>query len=1122
MNTRIVLKSLNENKNNKMNDGTSNNNNVNNNNININPQPNQNFYGMNQNKFIPNINEINQQNNMPMKMNTNQSNNNVNMNQNKVNTNINYNNNNLTNNLLNMNNKQNNINMAINNNINANFFNNNNNIIQNNFQNQINGNNFQNNNNKNMNNMMNNNMNFNGINNMNQSMNNIVNQGRNFKVNNNVKGNINNCNINNNMKGNICQGFNNNNMNQGFNNMNKGFNNNNFNINNNMNNINKGIINNMNNMNQGNNNKINIVNQGMNINNNNIMNNMVNGLNNFKMNNMVNNNINKGTNNMNQGMVNSMNKVINNNINMNHMNNNLNNINKANNNILQNQGNNNIIVNNNINQSIMNNINGNNNMIMNNKINNNIHQGLNNKNGNNINNNMNHGINIMNNCNIVQNVMNKNVNINNKNDNIDMFNKIMNSFQSDRKFIQQFNIINNNQNMINIINKKLQKRKNICEQDLLKQQEFDSFKNEIENIDKQLEEVFSLKELKKIQSEENLLNFFSEKEKECIEYVNDKFGGEPFLKDIMINGIKEIFDENPIIHPLTESVNLKINDIPLQELKSEKEFYSKLKIYFNDIKLPDFLLNGPLLNLKSILFYQKRTESTSTIDMKKKKGHINSKLLNSSLEDIKQNQNLFLEKINNKYELFYLFIIVNYLNLKKKFWNQFLILLSINETIIKQFIGNNFNYNQISKDFIEIQTESESPQEKRDILFQIVQGDINNDMKNVFNIIASFYYLLFYQFKSRANANELSNIGNTLINIILKNFVIFLDKKYKNVVDFGDNLYELFKELIVSDTLYLVHKNFYPERNAFYNFFDIDDILLKCPRVRNSYDALKKKYAADQTGFFEAIKLGDKRDFSTFEQYLKLIPCDEYVFTNTITIIIDGFTTEENNPMDNWKDFIDYFHRKSMFYFYKWPSDSLKNILSNGIKKLLTSCSMNFFSASYRAEVCGKILAYIIYSNEIFKNFQINLVGFSLGNNVIKYCIKELNELNNSMKNINYGNLFIDHLKENKKENYEINLKNVILIAAATHFKYEDKWAKYGQETIVDQFTNCYSNKDWVLCSLYKLCMLKNAIGSDELKLLYERKNFVNNFDFTRDNFGHLSYNMDILAKRISQKYSDI
>ena len=38
--------------------------------------------------------------------------------------------------------------------------------------------------------------------------------------------------------------------------------------------------------------------------------------------------------------------------------------------------------------------------------------------------------------------------------------------------------------------------KNICEQDLLKQQEFDSFKNEIENIDKQLEEVFSLKELK--------------------------------------------------------------------------------------------------------------------------------------------------------------------------------------------------------------------------------------------------------------------------------------------------------------------------------------------------------------------------------------------------------------------------------------------------------------------------------------------------------------------------------------------------------------------------------------------------------------------------------------------------
>ena len=120
--------------------------------------------------------------------------------------------------------------------------------------------------------------------------------------------------------------------------------------------------------------------------------------------------------------------------------------------------------------------------------------------------------------------------------------------------------------------------------------------------------------------------------------------------------------------------------------------------------------------------------------------------------------------------------------------------------------------------------------------------------------------------------------------------------------------------------------------------------------------------------------------------------------------------------------------------------------------------------------------------------------------------------LNKSGDNLYKGELEIDQYAElGEYELVQVYIGDAIG-NDRNYFKYEDKWAKYGQETIVDQFTNCYSNKDWVLCSLYKLCMLKNAIGSDELKLLYERKNFVNNFDFTRDNFGHLSYNMDILA----------
>ena len=53
----------------------------------------------------------------------------------------------------------------------------------------------------------------------------------------------------------------------------------------------------------------------------------------------------------------------------------------------------------------------------------------------------------------------------------------------------------------------------------------------------------------------------------------------------------------------------------------------------------------------------------------------------------------------------------------------------------------------------------------------------------------------------------------------------------------------------------------------------------------------------------------------------------------------------------------------------------------------------------------AKILADILISNKLFNNFQINLVGFSLGANVVKYCIKELNDFNGKKNNIKFKNV---------------------------------------------------------------------------------------------------------------------
>ena len=982
------------------------------------------------------------------------------MNQNKINQNFN-------NNMIGPQNNQQFKNMNLNNmSVNQNFAMFNNNINnQGNTKNNMNQN-FNNNNMNAMNNnmiLMNNNNNFNGNNNNNM---NLMNNNNNFNVN----------------KNNIM------NMNNNINNVN--------NIKNNINGINYNMNLNANLMNNNMNNQMN--NQNINSQMNNMRNNSVN--NNIQMNNMGNNNINNQNNNMNK--------------NINNMNNNVNNMNYNNTNNIMNNGMNNRNYNPN-NQTYNNTNNQQNNF---NNIQNNMNCNYNNnlnKNNNmmNIQNNVNNGQNMNNKMNIPQNNVNFNnsnligiqnnnfnpmTNMNNQKNNMGF--QFMQNFSGFKVDFSVFNNINQNNNKQNIINNNYN--------DIMANKEAESFANEIENISKKLNDIFRQEELKNLMNEKDLLKFFVEKEEELLNYVDQYFGGEPYLKNFTNDEIKRIFEENPIINRISIIITIQINDIPINQMSSEKELYIYLGKIFKDMKLPKFLIKGPLQNLKSILFYSNRTSETTTIinNIHNKKISTSSILLNAQLDKIKQNPIFILEGINFRYELIYLFISINSVGLKTRFWLKFLNFLQLNEPKIKYFFSQNFNHTEIFKDFQNMDEQARNA--KIQNFFLVIEGYVNNE-NIIYSIIASFYDLLFYQFKTSENPQVFSNIGNPYLNLCLKNFVIFLDQKFKDRFQFGDNLYELLKELYISDVNYLVKNNFYAERNNLYDFFYIDSVLSKNDKVKESYEDLKKKYSSEG-GLFTRIQnklhLGEGRDFTTFEKYIKLINCDEFIFTNTITIIIDGFTTEENNPMDNWKNFVNYFKRESMFYYYKWPSDSSKNIISRGIGKALRFASQSFSSASERAKICGKILAYIIFSNEIFKNFQINLIGFSLGNHVIKHCIKELSRLNELYRN----------------QNYEINLKNVILVAAATRYKHIDSWIKYSKETIVDKFKNCYSKVDRILQYLYGLCMMKTAIGRDELIIMDGNKNMVENFDFTQDNFGHMSYKMGVVAERISGYYKEL
>ena len=905
----------------------------------------------------------------------------------------------------------------------------------------------------------------------------IMNNQGNFQNNNNANNNMAQNNYMNKNQGNFNNnGFANNIINNNGNNFNNNL------MNNNMNNKNNNIVNNMNNMN------INMANGNMNNKINNMNNNMVYSMKNMNINNYNGNVIN--------------NPIPSNNMNMN-LNNKMNNVNKNMGNINPNQ------MMNNEKANFGNNMNVNNSMNNNNNINN-FNCGF--PNNINVNQNINNGNNNKNNFSINMNIipMNK-VNNNNMMGNMNPNNlKYKNNNNPSIQFVQNFNDFkvdfsnfnfNNSKNAFKDVNQ------------IMKDKEAQTFSNEIETISNKLKVIFSQDELAKLMNEEDLLKYFSQEEEEMLKFVDDNFGGLPFLKNYTLDEIKLIFDENPVINHISVDINMKVQGMDLSEFKSEKEFRSKIQKKFKNIKIPQFLIEPSIKELNTILFYSGRKKETATIinNIQQKNSSNISILLNIQLENIRKNLNFFLQGINCRKELIYLFLLLNNLELKGRIWLKFFNYFLISEPLVKMYFSNNFSHTQI---FQEINNMNElNLREKIENLYLAIDYYIGNNENLIHNIIVSFYFFLFYVLKTSQNANDRHNIGNTILNLSLKNFVIFLDTKFKNKLNSNENLYQSLKELYIYDVLYLVNLNtIYPQRNLMFNFKQIDSVLSTNNKVRQSYEELKKQYQSNEgEGLFTKISknlhLGEGRDFTTFEKYIKLLQCDEIVFTNTITIIIDGFTTEESNPMDKWKDFVQYFNKESMFYFYKWPSDSPKNIISHGIRNALRFGSQNFSSASERAKICGKILAYIIYSNEIFKNFQINLVGFSLGNHVIKHCIKELYELNKA---------------SNQDIEDQVYLKNVILIAAATTLKDKSHWVTYAKTLITDKFKNCYSQKDDVLKILYGLCMMKTAVGRNELILSDGDKNYVENYNFTPYNYGHLSYNMGVVAREISGKYKEI
>ena len=226
--------------------------------------------------------------------------------------------------------------------------------------------------------------------------------------------------------------------------------------------------------------------------------------------------------------------------------------------------------------------------------------------------------------------------------------------------------------------------------------------------------------------------------------------------------------------------------------------------------------------------------------------------------------------------------------------------------------------------------------------------------------------------------------------------------------------------------------------------------------------------------FFNIKK--SKNDDETIKNYLKLIPYRKGKYEEkTILILISGYFSCLDEHSKEWQNLISAYTKRfknPIIYFYNWPSSKFK------FSKLFYHWR-DFKNARVRAKYCGKLLALMIMSNDFFNGAKINLAAFSLGNHVIKHCIKEIEKFNR----------------------FDI-LNNIIFLGGATNIECNFKWEKR-LSSIEGSIINCYSDFDLALW-YSKLITGKKTIGT---KILKFKKVKVRNYLIS---CFHISYRINL------------
>ena len=640
-------------------------------------------------------------------------------------------------------------------------------------------------------------------------------------------------------------------------------------------------------------------------------------------------------------------------------------------------------------------------------------------------------------------------------------------------------------------------------------EKYGNFLNEINNN-------FLQEEINQLKNESDVIFYFYIKELFCLDFINtnykDNKNERMLYKRFSNTLLRLLFENNKAIKEISQNINQKIIDInkkydnfDLNMDLSEKTYLNRIKNAFKAEELPHFLLVRGYRILKSLTKEKENYENY----LKKTNFDDSIKIDKSDTTDDVQNDNNFLNIINKLYtkeltpfyenydislnqDLLYLFLMF-YLeykkedikNLQKKVINQLIsfFLLDSYEGNSYQNIINNINY-----------------QDKGEIINKIIDSFFNEQYCNskeysIKFIMASYCYIIF-----EIGFDNPIKLFQAFIYSLDKDLEFLCDikiylREFQDKIKNNDDYNTYFKKTPITQTTN--QKTNPKELNVDYDEienkknesnitnpkqllkFEFDDIENKMNECCEK--SLKEVF---QKNILEEKKLEKKQDEERskrrfglimnwlnnkfnmdnqknefIQKKLKLIPHSNIVKGNMVTIFIQGFYSSDYDVKEYWINFTNEYLKEypnSMIYYYYWPSTNLefKDILYH---------KQEFNFADERGKICGKILANIIESNLFFGNFNINLVGFSLGGHIVKNCLLEL-------------------LK--RKVYNKIN--NVIFIAGATSYINEN-WDEIFK-VIKGKIFNCYSKFDVGLIVrgvfLYDYSIGRNRLKDDHSRIM--------------------------------------